>query len=157
MTRKLLLPLLFYGVLTACGSANTNKDSTNARAENTVAAYESYIDKHPGDEHAAWARKRLGTLVDDSAWQTAQRANSVDSYLQYLAVEPYGTYAKAAREEIEVLDRANAWRNAQSSRSRMALQAFLQRYPQGPEADQARQKACGAPRRVSSGARRLSE
>ena len=140
MTRKFLLPLLFYGVLTACSSANTNKDWANARTENTVAAYESYIDKHPGDEHAAWARKRIGTLLDDSAWQTAQRANSVDSYLQYLAVEPYGTHAQAARDEIEALDRANAWRNAQSSGSKMALQAFLQRYPQGPEADRARQK-----------------
>ena len=98
MTRKFLLPLLFYGVLTACSSANTNKDWANARTENTVAAYESYIDKHPGDEHAAWARKRIGTLLDDSAWQTAQRANSVDSYLQYLAVEPYGTHAQAARD-----------------------------------------------------------
>ena len=72
MTRKFLLPALFYGLLTACSFANTNKDWTNARTENTVAAYESYIDKHPGDEHAAWARKRIGTLLDDSAWQTAQ-------------------------------------------------------------------------------------
>jgi hypothetical protein len=140
MTHKFLLPLLIYGVLTACSSANANKDWANARTENTVAAYESYIDKHPSDEHAAWARKRIGTLLDDSAWQTAQSAKSVGSYLQYLEAEPYGTHAKAARDEIANLDRADEWHNAQSSGSKMALQAFLQRYPQGPEADQARQK-----------------
>ena len=140
MTRKCVMPLVFCALITACSSAISYKDWATARSENTVAAYQSYIDKHPDDEHAAWARKRIGALLDNSAWQTAQSAKSVDSYLQYLAAEPYGAHAQAARSEIEALDRANAWRNVQSSTSGMDLQAFLQRYPQGPEADQARQR-----------------
>jgi len=137
---KFLLPLTLYVALAVSACSSADKDWANASAENTVAAYQSFLDKHAGDPRAQEARTHIATLQDDSAWQTAQNGNSLDSYQQYLQAEPNGTHAQAARDQITGLERANAWKSAQSDGSATALQAFLQKYPQGPEADQARQK-----------------
>jgi len=134
----LALPLCGALALAACGTAQ--KDWTNASTENTVSAYQTFLGRHPKDEHAQEAQTRIASLQDDEAWKTAQGGNSSDSYRAYLQAEPNGTHAQAARDLITGLDRANTWKTAQSTGSAAALQAFLQKYPQGPEADQARQK-----------------
>ena len=137
---KYLLPLALASALamTACSSAN--KDWQNASEKNTVAAYQSFLDKHAGDQHAQEARTRMAALQDDAAWQMAQNVNSRDSYQIYLQSEPNGTHAQAARDQLAELARADAWKSAQSADSATALEDFLQKYPQGPETDQARQK-----------------
>ena len=134
----LALPLCSALALAACGTAQ--KDWTNASTENTVSAYQTFLSRHPKDEHAQEAQTRIGGLQDDAAWKTAQDGNSTDSYQAYLQAEPSGTHAQAARDAMTGFDRANAWKTAQSDGSAAALQAFLQKYPQGSEADQARQK-----------------
>jgi hypothetical protein len=133
----LALPLCGALALTACSA---QKDWTNASAENTVSAYQTFLGRHPKDEHAQEAQTRIAALQDDDAWKTAQGGNSSDSYQAYLQAEPNGTHAQAARDAMTGFDRANAWKTAQSDGSAAALQAFLRKYPQGSEADQARQK-----------------
>jgi SPOR domain len=131
------LPLCVTLAMTACGSANT--DWANARAENTVAAYKSFLNRHDGgDPHTEEARARIAALQDNAAWKTAESGNSPHSYRQYLQNVPHGTHVQAARDRITEMERAIAWKSAQSSAT--ALEGFLQKYPQGPEADQARQK-----------------
>ncbi len=135
---RFLLPLTLYVALavTACSSAN--KDWANASAENTNAAYQSFLDKHGGDPHTEQARARIAAMQDNSAWKTAESGNTPDSYREYLRDVPNGTHAQAARDRITEMERAIAWKTAQSSAT--ALEGFLQKYPQGPEADQVRQK-----------------
>ncbi len=137
---KYLAPMALCSPLAvaACGSAA--KDWANASAQNTVAAYQSFLDKHPRDTHAADARMYISALQDESAWKAAQNGNSLDSYRQYLQSDPTGTHAQAARDQVAGLERANAWKSAESGGSKSALDAFLQKYPQGPESDQARQR-----------------
>ncbi len=137
---KYLLPLALSAALglSACGSAQ--KDWMNASTENTVAAYQAYLTKHPGDEHAPEAKTRIAALQDEAAWQTAQGTNAAAGYQAYLQAQPNGTHVQAARDEIARLEQAEAWKTAQADGSAGALQAFLQKYPQGNEADQARQK-----------------
>jgi hypothetical protein len=137
---KYLLPLTLCAALamTACGSVD--KDWASASAQNTVAGYQAFLDRHASDQHAQDARTRIAALQDDSAWITAQNGNSLGSYQQYLQAEPNGTHAQAALDQITGLERASTWKTAQSDGSAGALRAFLQTYPQGPEADQARQK-----------------
>jgi len=124
--------------ITACSSVN--KDWAAASAANTVAAYQSFVDKHAADPHAQEAKAYILALMDDAAWNMAQTSNSLDSYRQYLQGEPNGSHAQTARDQIAVMERGNAWKLAQTDGSATALQAFLKNYPQGPEADQARQK-----------------
>ena len=139
-SRKYLLPLALCAALALTACSTANKDWANASAENTVAGYQAFLDKHAGDQHAQEAKTRIAALQDDAAWKTAQDGNSLDSYQNYLQSEPAGTHAQAARDQITGFGRASAWKTAQSDGSVRALQAFLQKYPQGPEADQARQK-----------------
>jgi len=137
---KYLLPLALCGALAMTACDSSTKDWANASAANTVAAYQSFLDKHPGGAHAQEAKAFMLQLMDDSAWKTAQAGNSLDSYRQYLQAEPNGTHAQTAREQITVFEQVDAWKTAKSDGSAAALQAFLQKYPQGAEAEQAREK-----------------
>jgi hypothetical protein len=137
---KFLPVLALCGALAVTACSSVNKDWADASAANTVAAYQSFVDKHAGDPHAQDAKAYILALQDDAAWKTAQTNNSLDSFRQYLQSEPNGSHAQTARDQIAVLERGNAWKIAQSDGSVAALQAFQKRYPQGPEADQARQK-----------------
>jgi len=135
-----LVPVALCSALAvaACGSAT--KDWANVSSQNTVAAYQSFLDKHPGDAHAPDAKMNIAALQDESAWKTAQSGNSVDSYRQYLQSEATGMHSQEARDRVAGLERATAWKTAESGGSKSALEVFLQKFPQGPEADQARQR-----------------
>ncbi len=135
-----LVALALCGALAMTACSSVNKDWADASAANTVAAYQSFLDKHPGDPHAQDAKAYILALKDDAAWRTAQNNKSLDSYRQYLQAEPNGSHAQTARDQIAALERANAWKIAQSDGSSATLRAFEKRYPQGPETDQARQK-----------------
>lgn len=148
---KYFLPVALCAALAMTACSTANKDWANASTENTVAGYQSFLDKHAGDQHANDARKRITALQDDAAWKTAQDSNSLAGYQQYLQAEPDGTHAQAARDEVTTLDRASAWKTAESDGSPAALQAFLQKYPQGVEADQARQKLAASSYRAELG------
>jgi hypothetical protein len=137
---RYLLPLTLGAALALAACNSAPQDWANASSANTVAAYQAFYDKHPKDEHAAEAQRRIAALQDDAAWKTAQDGNSAASYQAYLQSQPDGSHAQAAHDAITGLARASAWTSAQADGSATALQAFLQQYPQGPEADQARQK-----------------
>jgi hypothetical protein len=121
----------------ACGSGA--QDWENARAVNTITAYQTFIEQHPNDARIEDAHINIALLQDQSAWKTAQNGNSLDSYREYLQSMPTGTHAEAARDQVTGLERADAWKAARSGGTSSAIQVFLQKYPQGPEADQARQ------------------
>ena len=138
---KVFLALCAALALTACSSAN--KDWARASAENTIAGYQSFVDKHASDPRINDAKAYILALQDDAAWKTAQSGNSVDSYQQYLQTEPNGTHAQAARDLILGIERGEAWKTAKADGSATAIDAFLQKYSHGPEADQARQALAG--------------
>ena len=100
------LPVLaLCGALAVTACSSVNKDWADASAANTVAAYQSFVDKHAGDPHAQDAKAYILALQDDAAWKTAQTNNSLDSLRQYLQSEPNGSHAQTAREQIAVLER----------------------------------------------------
>ena len=136
-------PLSICGALAIAACSSANKDWESASAENTLFGYQTFLDRHPSDQHAEEARISMAALQDDSDWIRAQNGNSLGSYQQYLQAEPNGTYAHSARDQIAGLERASAWKTARSAESATALQGLLQKYPQGTEADQARQKLAG--------------
>lgn len=125
-------------LMTACNSAESDWDG--AKIANTLAAYQTFVQKYPNDKHADDARGRILALQDDKDWKTAQNTNTVDSFQEYLKKESGGTHVLEAQARLTSLHRADTWKAADSEGSVAALQAFLQKYPQGPEADHARQK-----------------
>ena len=124
--------------MVACNSARD--DWATATRANTAAAYEAFIERHPGDPHQDEATAYVLQLQDDADWKLAQSGNSVASYARYLQSDPRGTHAAEARLHLEGLERANAWKSAQAGGSAADLRAFLQKYPLGSEAEEARHK-----------------
>jgi hypothetical protein len=123
-------------LLTACGSVQM--DWNQARATNTVAAYEAFIDKHPNTPESIEAHQQIATLNDARAWAQALQSNSPDSFESYLRQRPSGVHAEEARARISALERTDAWYAASLAGSTEAWQEFLAKYPHGPLADQAR-------------------
>jgi SPOR domain len=117
-------------MLVACSSSES--DWKKADAQNTVAAYQDFLQQHPNDAHAPQANQRIQSLQDDQAWADAQKANTSDSLQQYLQKYPSGAHATDAKTLIAGLDRAAAWKVAQTANTESALQDFIQKYNQGP-------------------------
>jgi hypothetical protein len=124
--------------LASCSSASS--DWKKASTENTVSAYQNFVDAHPKDEHVAEAQAMILQMQDDGRWLEAQRSATTETYQQYLQQFPKGTHVQAAQDAITAIDRAAAWKVAQNEPTAASIQAFLQKYPFGPEADQAKDK-----------------
>jgi len=134
----LLTTLSAVALVAACSSAEN--DWNKATAANTVAAYETYLQKHPDGNHRAEADARITKLNESDAWNQATQANTVQSYQDYLQKKPDGEHAQQARDAIESIQRANDWSQAKLAGTSAALQDFLKKHDKGPEADQARQQ-----------------
>jgi hypothetical protein len=134
------------GALMACSSAKT--DWTEAKAANTLPAYEAFLRNHPNDSHADDAGGRIMALKDDQAWAIAQSANSVAAYQEYLSTESGGVHAGDARYQLTALERVTAWKAVQPTPSAATLEEFLRKYPQGAESNEARQKLASMAYRV---------
>jgi outer membrane protein assembly factor BamD (BamD/ComL family) len=122
--------------LAACNSAKS--DWNEATAANTVAAYQRFLQQHPGDKQADDAKGRILALKDDQAWSRAQAADTLDAYQAYLTAESGGVHVGDAKYHITALHRAADWKAIPADASAAALQAFLTQYPQGVESNEAR-------------------
>ena len=118
-------------VLAACSSSES--DWKKADSQNTVVAYQDFLQHHPNDAHAAQASQRIQAMQDDQAWADAQKTVTSDSLQQYLQKYPSGTHAADAKTQLAGLERAAAWKEAQTANTESALESFIQKYNEGPE------------------------
>jgi SPOR domain len=138
MNIRSTLPFIVCAGLAMSGCNTANSDWEKATMGNTVAAYQTFLQKHAGDKRADNARGRILALQDEQAWATAMKTHTVESFQEYTKAESGGVYADDARYQITALQRAAAWQALQNDLSAASLQAFLQKYPQGPESNEAR-------------------
>ncbi|MGH8302161.1 MAG: SPOR domain-containing protein [Steroidobacteraceae bacterium] len=127
-----ILCVVMAGALVACSSPNA--DWQKANQQNTVAAYQQFIQQHSSDSRVAQARNRINALKDEQAWTAAQNANTLDAYQQYLQQEPDGMHAADAQDKVNGLQQDAAWTSAQSTNTAAAYQDFVQKYPNSPHA-----------------------
>jgi len=131
----LVLCIIMAGALAAC--SNPNADWQKANQQNTVAAYQQFIQQHPNDARVEQARNRIDALKDEQAWTTAKNANTLDAYQQYLQQEPNGMHATDAQDKVNAMQADAAWQSAQSTNTAAGYQDFLQKYPNASQASQA--------------------
>jgi hypothetical protein len=117
--------------MAAC--SNPKADFAEAARQDTVAAYEAFLAKHPRAEAAAAARERIGGLL----WAEAEKDGTRAAYTRLLADPRAGTRLPDARRAIEALD----WTEAAAAGTAAALEAFLQAYPESSHAGDARRAA----------------
>jgi outer membrane protein assembly factor BamD (BamD/ComL family) len=131
----LVLCLITAGALVACSSPNA--DWQKANQQNTVAAYQQFIQQHPSDARVEQARNRINALNDEQSWDTAKNANTADAYQQYLQQNPNGMHAADAQDKVNALQQDAAWQTAQSTNTAAGYQDFLQKFPNSPHASDA--------------------
>ncbi|MGC2032598.1 MAG: hypothetical protein WA642_21450 [Steroidobacteraceae bacterium] len=96
-------------LVTACSAVDS--DWSTAQSENSVAGYQSFLEKHLNGHQADEAWARLGLLLDDQDWQAAQSANTTEGYRHYLQLHPNGAHMMAAEANISLLVHAAAAMN----------------------------------------------
>jgi hypothetical protein len=73
-----------------------------ARSEDTVAAYETYLEHFPAGAYTNEARARIRELHEEREWARASQLQTPEGLQRYLGAYPEGRYAEAARERLSV-------------------------------------------------------
>jgi hypothetical protein len=135
--RNYLCAAVIAGVVVA-GCDRQPQAWDEASSENTIAAYDTYLEDYPDGEHAAEARARRDSLAEAEAWQRAEEADSVEAYEAYLADHAGGDHAAQARDRVAEARAGDDWAEARSSNNAEAYAAYARNHPDDPRAAEAR-------------------
>ncbi len=136
------------------------KSWTELSAEDTVPAYEDYLDVFPDGIHQAEALQRIEAIQqaearkererlererqDNLAWETANNERTVASFDRYIADWPAGLHIEEAnRIRRQLMDQSNddkAFQSALKLNNKEAFQTYIDAFPQGAHVTSALQK-----------------
>jgi len=126
----ILLLLLALAMVVAAGCASQSTNWEKSAEENTIAAYEAYLQKYPHGEFADEARTRIRR----TRYQQAQATNTIEAFEEFLQDYPNGADANQASVKLESL----FYGQARAEKSDQAYQQYLQRFPRHPRAEKIR-------------------
>jgi cell division protein FtsN len=92
--------ILFLATMQLQGCSRQEGEWRRVRAEDSAAAYEDYLRRHPGGAHSEEAQDRLRALREEREWERASRLNAPEAFQQYLGAYPEGRFAAQARERL---------------------------------------------------------
>jgi hypothetical protein len=72
----------------------------DAERENTIAAYQEYLEAFPAGGHAEDARAVLVRMREAEAWARAERLRTPEALQRYLGEWPDGQFAATARQRL---------------------------------------------------------
>ena len=80
----------------------------DAHGEDSVLAYETYLERFPAGAHADQARARIRELHEEREWARAGQLQTPESLQRYLGAWPEGRHAAEARDRLSdfVLEKA---------------------------------------------------
>jgi len=107
----LRLQWIVLWIACACALAACSRQEAGwrgAHGEDSVLAYEIYLEHFPAGAHAEEARARIHELNEEREWARASQLQTPEAWQRYLGAYPEGRYAAAARERLSdfVLARA---------------------------------------------------
>lgn len=111
---------------------NDKKSWNTATRQNTIAAYQDYLNEWPNGDYATSARKNITALeADNLGWQKARGNHTKEAYQKYLKDFPQGQFASTARLEITKFEDAEreAALQAQLARERAEKEAAAANKP----------------------------
>lgn len=115
-------------------------DWEEARAADTKAAYERFLEKYPEGRFSEEAQSRLTKLREPDEWRTAKSSGKQRDLRLFLEKYPSGRYASMAQQELTRLEEEEgvSWKSASQKDSVKAYQLYLESYPEEQHADVAR-------------------
>jgi len=123
-----------------------------AMDENSISAFESYLQNFPDGKHEREAQANIKQLKEsvtlnnqeeDVIWNNANRTNTINSLLGYLNKYPSGRYCEQAKNKILYLEEqqeTEVWNSAINSNTKESYGDYLYRYPNGKYFSQAQEK-----------------
>ncbi len=112
-------------VMIICMVGCEKREWEEAEGENTLQAYEAFLEQYPE-----------GTSAEKARFQKARLINTIPAYEEFLHKHPQGTLADKAHSKIKHLN----FKWAESFNTIPSYVDFLKKYPQGTLADKARSK-----------------
>lgn len=137
--RILFLTLTLTLALIGCDRQGAQWEE--AQQEDTVAAYQSFVERYPDSPEAEKARNRIQTLRAEQAWTDARQRNTAEAYRGFIEEHPQAEAAEEARARLQTLERESRWQALADSEDIKALRAFADKYAGSPEAALARERA----------------
>ena len=97
-----LLFLLMSIVILFAGCDRSEKDWESATSEDTISAYEQFLEVHPEGQYTEEARSRLESLKrEEHLWQKAESQNTVFAIDKYLETYPQGKFVEKAHSKMK--------------------------------------------------------
>jgi hypothetical protein len=90
-------------IIGACALAACSRQESgwrDAAGEDSIAAYEQYLQEYPAGAHARKALARIAELKEQEAWALANRLRTPEAWQRYLGEWPTGRHAAAARRQL---------------------------------------------------------
>ena len=87
----------------ACAFAACSRQESGwreAHREDSVLAYETYLEHFPAGAHADEARARIRELQEEREWARANRLQTPEAWQRYLGAFPEGRYAAEVRDQL---------------------------------------------------------
>ncbi len=117
--KKIIIPFLIV-LLFACNSNDDNKpmskqDSLAADSlawietinQNTVNAYNEFINQHPDSKYSDEANKKILNLQEDSLWQITISQNNIDAYRKFCTTYPTSVHHGEAYDKVNAILKSN--------------------------------------------------
>ncbi|HKL51192.1 MAG TPA: SPOR domain-containing protein [Wenzhouxiangellaceae bacterium] len=133
-----ILGLFLALVLVGCDQQGAAWEE--AQQEDTIAAYETFVERYPESSQADQAQARIDKLRAERAWTDARQRNTAEAYREFIETHPDAEAADDARERLNTLERETQWQALSDSEDIDALQEFASDYPDSPEAEFAQER-----------------
>ncbi len=129
-----IMAMLIFATLSAITLScdRVASDWKKAERENSVSAYEQFVERHPTSPFSAEARSRIET----ERWRQAQKSNSVEAYEEFLVRYPASKFLNEARSRVAELK----WQRTRELGTLDAYEDFIQTEPTNPLADKAKRR-----------------
>lgn len=125
----ILLFFIIPNIYTSC--VTMNKYYKQTLNENTISAYEDFINKYPNSKYTENIRILLSKLYEERDWELALKNNQVWLYEDFIKKYPHSQYVTNAKLNIKKLEEARDWNYAVVEGTVEAYKKYLMNYPNG--------------------------
>jgi len=100
-----------------------------ASFQDTVPAYQGFLNRFPQGEYVPAARERIRVLQEEDVWRAAVADSGIEGYRNYIRVYPDGKHLDAAKQRTTELS-DGVWKGISGTRSEAEITKFLKEYPE---------------------------
>ena len=126
--KKIILLLFIATLLWSCSGVSWEE----TKEENTIEAYQQFIEKNPDSEFLNEAKEELEVLLieeDEQDWKNAENTDTETAYQEYIDKHENGIYIDQAKKNLEKANDKEIWKEYQSKNTVVEYYNFTQEYP----------------------------